>query len=341
METSFDGNISIRKLILHILDANLQIPVLSDQEHPMDGEIVEFIEKHITKILKDDNLKKAVFVGTENRLQQLCTAIAEHEDEFIRYTSEIAAHLFDIMQKNVDIPSADLVCCLFYADNTPYLGILKFNYRASFIHYIHAGEPQKVNTIIKQKTTLPAESQRVEECAMINLSDFSIQLLEKKYEVNGEKIYYFSTVFLNCTSQISLNEKVKLFTKATEKFNKKYFEEDYVKPVEIRKAVAESIEETNTIDIVSVADQVFKQNPEMKREYIEHIQSTGLREPNIPVNEKIREKNFRRQKIKTDSGIEINLPVEFYGNKDKIEFINNPDGTISILIKNIGGITEK
>ena len=43
----------------------------------------------------------------------------------------------------------------------------------------------------------------------------------------------------------------------------------------------------------------------------------------------------------TDTGIEIKIPMEQYNSTDSIEFITNPDGTISVLIKNIGKITSR
>ncbi|WHH60561.1 nucleoid-associated protein [Petroclostridium sp. X23] len=336
-----NDDISIKKMIVHILDNNLQMPVLSMREHPEDNETNEFIKKHIGKLFKDDHLKDAQFISIDNKVENLCQELANAQDQFIRITSEIGSILFDIMIKHVDIPSADLICCLFKAGNTTYLAILKFNYKHSFIHYIQSDESGTINSIIKQKTTLPGENQKVEEYALVNLNDFSIKLVEKKYEINGEKTFYFSDLFLKCTTKISTAEKVKLFTKATEKFQKQYFEEDYTKPVEIRKAVADSIEEKEVIDVMNVADNVFRQNPELKQEYLEEIRKTGLKDTMIEVSEKIAEKTFKRQKIKTDTGIEINLPVEYYGNKDRIEFINNPDGTISIVIKNIGKISDK
>ena len=42
-----------------------------------------------------------------------------------------------------------------------------------------------------------------------------------------------------------------------------------------------------------------------------------------------------QHKIKTDNGIELTVPTDVYKDKDAIEFINNPDGTISILITNV------
>lgn len=46
-------------------------------------------------------------------------------------------------------------------------------------------------------------------------------------------------------------------------------------------------------------------------------------------------------KNKTDIGIEITFPVDYFKYNDYLEFINNPDGTISIQIKNISKLINK
>ena len=48
-----------------------------------------------------------------------------------------------------------------------------------------------------------------------------------------------------------------------------------------------------------------------------------------------------RRKMYTDTGIEITIPMEEYRNPDHVEFITNMDGTISVLIKNIGMLSSK
>ena len=53
------------------------------------------------------------------------------------------------------------------------------------------------------------------------------------------------------------------------------------------------------------------------------------------------QKAGRSHKIKTDTGIEITFPSEYIENTDFIQFINNPDGTLSIELKNIGKIVNK
>lgn len=337
---SEETKVELRRLIVHILDTNLHLPVLSEREHPVDDEITGFIEKHVTRIIEDDDLRTAVFTGENNRLRELCYEASGGFDNFVPLTQEIAGILFDIMQKNVDIPPADLICCLIELDHVMHLGILKLNYKPSYIHYVQADSDGKVNSIVKQKTALPGENQKIDECALISLNDFGIRLLEKKYDVNGEKIYYFSALFLNCAGELSGKEKVKAFKKATENFNKKYFDEDFRVSAEIKNAVAESIDHHEAINVAEVAENVFRQNPEMRQAYIEHIEKSGLRDRTITVNEELAEKSFKRQKIKTDTGIEISLPVEYYRDNQKVEFINNIDGTISIIIKNISRITD-
>ena len=52
-------------------------------------------------------------------------------------------------------------------------------------------------------------------------------------------------------------------------------------------------------------------------------------------------KKLEYQMLETDTGIEIKIPMEEYKDPEKVEFITNPDGTISVLIKNIGHLSTR
>jgi hypothetical protein len=334
------SKVIIKRIIVHVLDTNMQVPVISDEEHPIDSDVEDYISRHIIKVLKDDDIKTAEFMP-ESKIKTICEDILKDAEGFSLLTGKTAGLLYEIMLKNVDIPSADLICSLFELDNILFFGILKFNYRFSYIHYIDNLSEGKQNKLIRQKTTLPGENQRLDECAFINLENFTIKLIEKRFEVNGEKINYFSDLFLGCRGDISNKEKIKIFNKANDSFNKKYYSEDYKKELDIRTAVSESFEENQAIDINAVAQRVYRNNPQMQKAYIDSIEEAGLMDKQIVPSEKLIEKNFKKQILKTDNGIEINIPVDFYKDLRKIEFINNPDGTISILIKNVNKIFNK
>lgn len=58
--------INIRKMIVHILDHSLSIPVLSQDEIPSSYEIKEFFTSHIAKTMNDDGIKTCRFNDEEN-----------------------------------------------------------------------------------------------------------------------------------------------------------------------------------------------------------------------------------------------------------------------------------
>ena len=48
-----------------------------------------------------------------------------------------------------------------------------------------------MNSIIQQRACLPSQSGKVEEGALVNLTDYSMKLLEKKFDIDGHKDFTF------------------------------------------------------------------------------------------------------------------------------------------------------
>ena len=49
----------------------------------------------------------------------------------------------------------------------------------------------------------------------------------------------------------------------------------------------------------------------------------------------------RNHKIRTDTGIEISFPAEMLKNSEYVEFVNEPNGLITLSLKNIGSIENR
>lgn len=333
--------INIEKLILHVLDNSIGIPVFSEKEHPFNMEIIEFISTHIEKAFNDVNVKKASFGVGSNLLKDISLAILEDKNKFIEKTIEFANLIYNIMAENTTIPPCDLICSLFSIGGKMHLGFFIFNYKSSYIHYVDESTDGRVNTIIKQKTALPGENQKVDEFIIVNLEDHSIILKEKKYEINGEKEFYISRLILNLEPVLSEKEKVDIVNKVSRKIIKDYYDDDISKMAEMKEAIAESVENTSSIDIDHVKSKVFENNIELQNIYDEEIAKRGLKERVIEVSENLEKKVPRTQKLVTDNGIEIKIPVSYLTSNDNVEFINNPDGTVSILLKNIKELQGK
>ena len=336
-----NNEINVKRAVLHVLDINSGMPVLSRGELEITGELSDYLGNLIDKMLEDSNLKNAVFSGEDSSILRLCKLLNDNEEDFLSITADAANKLFSLMQRHIDIPSADLVCCLLEINGARHLGIIKLNYKAGFTHWVNNSREGSINSIIRHKTLLPQEGQKLEECALVNLSDFGIKLMEKQYEINGEKEYYLAKYYLQCGCQLSDNAKLKILDKVTKSINKKYFDEDFEKAIKVKKAVTESFDETSSIQIDRIADQVFEKDISIRHEYVDEMEKAGLNEKEIIIPDRLIEKKFKTHKIKTDTGIEIDFPLEYAGNREKIEFVNNSDGTISIIIKNIGKITNR
>ena len=69
-------------------------------------------------------------------------------------------------------------------------------------------------TIIQQHACLPTQSGKVEEGALVDLTDYSMRLLEKKYDIDGHKEFYLSTVVFQYTTAQPEKKKLQAIQEA-------------------------------------------------------------------------------------------------------------------------------
>ncbi|MCQ1531599.1 nucleoid-associated protein [Lutispora saccharofermentans] len=328
-------NIKVTNAIVHILDSSLDVPVLSNELLDLNEEIEDFIKIHIFKILSGDNYKVTQLDDHDNYCYKELKAYLGNND-FIAATENLSLQLFSLMKKNVDIPAADIIFTTFNYEGDSYFSMLKMNYKSSYIHFVETIDTGTKNTIVKQKTVLPSEAQSLEEVIIIDLDDFSVKLVEKKYLINGEKEYYLSQYYLGCQPELSSKSKLDIVTKTADRINKKHFNDDIEKKMQFKKILLDNYEANGTVNVDNVINEVFENNIDVKNEFKEKIMNQGLDKKEFQIQSKSSFKKLERQVIKTDTGIEINIPLDQYGDRDRLEFITNTDGTISILIKNVG-----
>ena len=200
-----------------------------------------------------------------------------------------------------------------------------------------------VNEVIMHKALLPNEGQKLSEAALICLDDLTLRVIEKKYDVNGAKENYFSKRFLQCSSSLSPKAKLNIVTKAVEKVQEKFIEdnEQFEAKMKAKSVIHSEFEEQGALNVSEIAEKIFEEEPEMKAEFEEQIDKYRLSTDEISLQNSSSAKKFSQQHLKTDTGIEIKIPMEQYENPDSIEFITNQDGTVSVLIKNINQLYSK
>lgn len=331
--------IRINKVIVHILDSVLPAPVLSDNEIEHGSEFSDFIRNHIYKVITSDDIRNCEFDKENSLVYSFVNGFME--DDFINTSKNIAEHLFKIMNSNIDIPPADLVVVLYTVHENKFLALLKMNYKSSYTHFAESDGLENTNEIIKHKALLPSDGQKLSEAVIVDFYDYSVRVLEKKYEIDGVKTYYLSTKFLQCKAKMSQKTKLSIVTKTVENINKKYYEDEFDKHLEAKSIINRELVENGEINITKVANEIFKENVDLKDEFNEEIEKYKIDDEVVIPQNKNTIRKFEKQMLTTDTGIEIKIPMEQYNNRENVEFITNPDGTISMIIKNINKIITK
>lgn len=332
--------IIIRNAALHILDSTVGMPVLSDSLLELTPDLNDFLRNHIYKLVAGDELKTCVFDEDGSEVYQMLTGF--EEERLIEVSKQLGDRLYAIMNANPDIVPADVFFVTYQYEAKKYLAILKMNYKEVYVHYTSLGEEsENINDIMKQKNALPGAGGKLSEAVILSLTENEVQLVEKKVDVNGVKTNYLSELFLKCHAKMSQKTKLDIVTKAVDQINKKYYEDDFEKKMEAKSVIHNTYAEQGVISVEDIGEELFGSVPEIREEFTEKLEKYKLPKEEIRVKSEQTTKKFEKQFLTTDTGIEINIPMEEYNNKQHVEFITNPDGTISVLIKNVSKITSK
>lgn len=334
-------DIRIKHVIVHILDSSVGLPVLSDQEIAFGSDFAEFLREHIFRIAVGDDSKDCEFYKEQSEIYRM---LAEYGDEdFIPVSRQAAELLYGIMNSNIEIPAADLAVVRFRAGEGEFLAFLKMNFKTSYTHRTLSGEEGNLNEIIRYKATLPAQTQRLEEAAVIDLQTLAVRVIEKKYEVNGEKTNYFSYLFLKCSSRLSSRSKLSIVAKAVENIQKKNCEEyeQYEEHMRAKSIIQEELAENGGFVVEELAERIFEGNCDMREQFQEQMERYDMvKEEVLPQNDATIKK-FQTQHLLTDTGIELKIPMDQYKDQGRVEFITESDGSISVLLKHIGHIQAR
>ena len=107
-----------------------------------------------------------------------------------------------------------------------------------------------------------------------------------------------------------------------------------------RRAMASSLQETGALDVNFIASELFASDEERISRVSAAMEEAQI-EPVVNV-ESTRIKNaFEKIRLSTDNGVSITLPRAVADDADSFRMINNPDGSISIEIRNIQSVETK
>ena len=325
--------IIIHQAILHVLDTTLDAPVLSGGGMELTAEKTAYLQNHIEKLLASDEIRQCRPLPDSAFRNEL-----EHNQDFIDLSCRIAGVLFDYMHAHTTIPGADLAVVDFTRDGAPWLGILKLNYKNGYTHYTETVEGAPVNSIIQQRACLPTQGGKVEEGALVNLTDYSMRLLEKKYDIDGHKEFYLSSVVFQYTQAEPEKKKLQAIQEAAAQAVKDAYEDEPHADAQVAMLIAnQAADNDNQVSVEQVRQQLAEEYPLAAVPFDDYVEkSEVLEEAAAPVTvTPARIRRMESRSIRTANGIEVKIPTELLNSDSELEFLHDPDGSVSLLIKKV------
>lgn len=332
--------LSVKRAILHILDVHSGITVFSETELDVrEDSVLTFLSKHLEKSRQDQNAKDGVFLA-ESPCRQLAADYLAERLDFVGFSVAVTQRLHAALAEADEWESLDVLVCDLELDGARQLAVLLCSNRTGFTHQVVKEGERIKNEIIHHYAILPGLSQKLGEYAFIDAASLAVRFVDKKRLVNGEECWMLPEKVLMCSAGVSPSRALKLVHTLARQVAENHGESAVAAAAKAKTLAVEQTQATERLDPVALGRQVFAASPAMQEEYLEEVHKAGLA-GGVKIDREFCAKKGRNHKIKTDTGIEISFPADYFENKEYMEFINQPNGTISIALKNIGKIINR
>lgn len=332
--------IIINSAILHILDFNSNVTVFSEEELDIQNNSIElFLSKHLERSFKDSSLKTGRFLE-ESKFEKKIRDYLNSDIDFISFSRFISDLIYNSLSQTDMMDPLDLIVCDIDVENQRQIAILLCTNKVGYTHQVINDNGIVKNEIINHYAILPSLTQKLDGYAFIDGKELNIKFLDRNRNINGQEVYILPEIVLECDYTISQREVIKLVKDVAIMVAENHNESSAIAISKAKNYIAENIEESEDLEPMELGKKVFSSSKLMQDEFIREAKEAGIPEI-VKMDKEFAIRTGKNHKIKTDTGIEVSFPADYFKNTDYIEFINNPDGTISIQLRNIGKITNK
>lgn len=332
----------VNHAILHILDFDSAVNVMSQRELDLDTRAQRtFVTSHLRRARVSPDNRRGSFTEDSAFAGELKSFLFGERD-FIDLSQQIAEFFAGELAKADKAESTDVLVADFDDDDdVRWFAVLLMNSRTAFMHEVAREGGEVRNDIAKRYAILPAPSQKVSSYALVRASTMEVHYVDKKRKIAGEDVFLIPDGLLQCSTGVSGKEVIETVTRIVEEVAEEHGANSAVALARAKAVVAEKVEADEEIVPWDIAEDVFEDEPVMRERFEEQVREERLPE-RVPVERvQVERAAVRNHKIRTDTGIEISFPAEMLKNSEYVQFVNEPNGLISIELKNIGSIENR
>ena len=320
----------IKRIVIHQFTPNDTELILSDQLLTITPRIDEYFRKKLSKVFSDE-AKRGMFAEDNVFLSYL-------SDDLMESSVKIAQLWKEEFVISENQKTNDLVFIQFDKDGVEHFAFLRIALKENFTHISSDSEsPIKVT-----QNNLPSAAQTPDEALVINCSNHHYYLIEKRVKHNGSFANYFSENLLQVQPEQSVKKSIKMVEQTAQKIAESFQQDDFAYQSKMKAAIHKNLEEEQELSPEKLADQLFDSNLTARLTFVDELKES-IPEPIqvADIDHSRQTKKLENQKLSLSNGIQLIVPNNVYDDAESVEFIQNPNGTYSILIKNIVDIQNK
>lgn len=320
----------IKRIVIHQFTPNDTELILSDQLLTITPRIDEYFRKKLSKVFSDE-AKRGMFAEDNVFLSYL-------SDDLMESSVKIAQLWKEEFVISENQKTNDLVFIQFDKDGVEHFAFLRIALKENFTHISSDSE-----SLIKvTQNNMPSAAQTPDEALVINCSNHHYYLIEKRVKHNGSFANYFSENLLQVQPEQSVKKSIKMVEQTAQKIAESFQQDDFAFQSKMKAAIHKNLEEEQELSPEKLADQLFDSNLTARLTFVDELKES-IPEPIqvADIDHSRQTKKLENQKLSLSNGIQLIVPNNVYDDAESVEFIQNPNGTYSILIKNIEDIQNK
>ena len=359
--------------ILHAFDFEGGSDYPSERELNLDSRSVKsYVQRSLRKLIASPESRHGELSDQSSFGAALKTYVQGDSVSFIELSQQLARFMWEELRRCDDLEQCDLLVADFtdtsdmgrradgaskeqgattVATAAPsrdaedlserFLAAALLPRRQAFVHELGLDDTGVAsNDILRQDSTLPSPTQRIDSYLLVNLKTGSVDFHDKERRQAGSVLQLISDRLLSCSAQASTREVVQAIERIVEEVADGHGMSSVQAVAQAKRVVTSSAERDEPLLPSEVGRQVFTERPELAERYEQAVRDEQLPEE-IPMRRSAANRLAKSHRIRTDTGIEISFPSEYAADDTYIEFMADAQGRVSILIKNVGSIENR
>ena len=324
--------IIIHQAILHVLDTTMDAPVLSGSGMEMTAEKTAYFQYHIEKLLASDDIRQcrplpdSAFQKRAGAQPRFCGPLLPHRGRSVRLHARAHHHSGGRPCRGGFYPRWRAVA------GHPEAELQK---RLHPLHRECGGCPGELH---HTAAGLPAQPERQGGGRCPCQSDRLLHEAagKKKFDIDGHKDFYLSTVVFQYTTAQPEKKKLQAIQEAAvQAVQENYADQPHVEAQVAMLIANQAADNDNQVSIQQVRQQLEEEYPLAAVPFDDYVEKSDVLEaPEQPVTvTPARIRRMESRSIHTANGIEVKIPTELLNSDNEVEFLHS-DMAASTFVSN-------